>query len=174
MVFSQNLLADHSRHARSHEQYIDYARVVHVEPVYKTIRIAVPVQHCRQENIQRPAFRRVSSASPGDVLLGGIIGGIIGHELGDRHNRDLTTVAGAIIGSNIASEANTRYYRTADYRRQQREFCTTTTQYRTEQQLVGYRVAYRYRGEIFTTRMREYPGKRIAVKVDVAPVRHRH
>jgi len=172
LVFSQNLLAEHSKKPRKDDRYIDYARVVHVEPVYETVRVAVPVEQCRQETIQTPVKRRVSYAAPGEVLLGGLIGGVIGHELGDRHNREFTTIAGAIIGSSIASEANAKYYRSGDYRVEQREHCRTRTQYRTEQQLAGYHVRYRYKGEMYTTRTRQHPGKKIPVKVEVTPVRH--
>ena len=170
LVFSQNVLAGHKKHSRQHDKYVDYARVVHVKPIYKTVRVAVPVEQCRHESIQRPVKRRVKYAAPEDVLLGGIVGGIIGHELGDRHNKEFTTIAGAIIGSTIASSANAKYYRTADYRTQHRERCRIETQYRSEQQLVGYRVRYRYKGEMYTTRMNEHPGKRIPVKVKVIPV----
>ena len=171
LVFSQSLLADHNRRPGKNDGYIDYARVVHVEPIYETVRIAVPVEQCRQQQIQKPAMRRVQYASPGDVLLGGLIGGVIGHELGDGHNRGFTTAAGVIIGSTIASEANARYYHSGDYRVETRERCRTITQYRTEQQLNGYQVSYRYKGRTYTTHTQQHPGKRIAVRADVTPVR---
>ena len=35
---------------------------------------------------------------------------------------------------------------------------------------MGYRVKYRYKGRVFSTRMKHHPGKRIPVRVSVAPV----
>jgi uncharacterized protein YcfJ len=42
--------------------------------------------------------------------------------------------------------------------------------YEPRQQVVGYRVDYRYEGQTFTTRTRGYPGRFIRVRVDVDPV----
>ena len=39
-----------------------------------------------------------------------------------------------------------------------------------EQELVGYRVKYRYKGRTFVTRTAEHPGDRIAVGVNVEPL----
>ena len=42
--------------------------------------------------------------------------------------------------------------------------------YEAQQQLVGYRVEYRYEGQTFTTRTIEHPGEFIRVRVNVDPV----
>jgi len=171
---STNVSAEHKRNYHQDNSHVQYARVVHVKPIYENVRIAYPEQVCWREDFSKPIKRRVSNTSPETILVGGIIGGVIGHKLGENHNQGLSTVAGALIGTAIASEANAEYYRTGEYRIERRQQCRIEQHYRTEQQLKGYRVTYRFRGEIYTTRTNYHPGKRIPVNVEVTPVRKHH
>jgi uncharacterized protein YcfJ len=134
-----------------------------VRPIYKTIRIAVPEQQCVHRDYRKPIKRHVHRNNSGEVLVGGVIGGIIGHELGRNHNQGLATVTGALIGSAIAHDASATHYSAGDYRIEHRRHCRTEMRYETERQLIGYRVKYRYRGDIYVTRMDHHPGKRIIV-----------
>lgn len=174
MAFSANVAAEHKRKSHHDNSDIHYAKVVHVEPIYRTVHVSYPEQVCWHEEISKPIKRRVNNASPEAMIVGGIIGGVIGHELGQKHNQGFTTVAGALIGTAIASEANAQYYQTGEYRIQHRQQCRVENRVRTEQQLKGYRVTYRYKGDLYTTRMKRHPGKRIPVSVEVSPVRKRH
>ena len=176
LAFSSHAFAGH--HHKGHHRHdhgrVAYAKVVQVKPIYKTVRVAVPEQYCQHRDIRQPIKRRVhNNQGKGDIILGGIIGGIIGHELGRNHNQELATVTGALIGTAIAHDANAKYYRTGEYRVEQQRHCRTEMRYHTESRLTGYRVKYRYKGDIYTTRMREHPGKRIRVDVDVRPQRKR-
>ena len=167
VAMSSSLLAGPKRHSnQQHGGYIDHAKVVHVEPIYKTVRVTVPEQQCWHEEVRKPVRHRVRNSSD-NAVIGGIIGGVIGHELGKGHNQPVATVAGAIIGSAIADNAG---YRTTGYRVENQRHCRTEHRVSTEQQLVGYHVNYRYKGEVYSTRMRNHPGKRIQVRVDVTPV----
>lgn len=177
IALSTSVMADHERHDRHdghHDKHAIYARVVNVEPMYKTIRVSYPEKQCWQEEDRKPIKHRISYVAPEKLILGGIVGGVIGHELGRNHNQELATVTGAVIGTAIAHNANVQYYHTGEYRTQYREYCQVENRYRTEHQLIGYRVTYRYKGELYTTRMREHPGKRIRVNVDVTPERQHH
>jgi uncharacterized protein YcfJ len=40
----------------------------------------------------------------------------------------------------------------------------------TKEEVVGYDVAYKYRGSVFHTQMADHPGNKIKVKVTVDPV----
>jgi uncharacterized protein YcfJ len=170
---STNVAAEHKRNNHRDKSHVAYARVVHVKPIYESVQVAYPEQVCWHEEYSKPIKRRVSYSSPETMLIGGIIGGVVGHKLGEHHNQGLSTVAGALIGTAIASEANAEYYRTGEYRIERRQQCRIEQHYRTEQHLKGYRVTYRYKGEIYTTRTSYHPGKRIAVNVEVTPVRNR-
>jgi uncharacterized protein YcfJ len=180
LALSSNVMAEHSRHDRHdrhdshHDKHATYARVVHVDPIYKTVRVSYPEKQCWHEQARVPVKHRVNYVAPEKLILGGIIGGVIGHELGRNHNQELATVTGAVIGTAIAHSANAQYYHTGEYRTHPSKHCRVETHYRIEQQLAGYRVTYRYKGDLYTTRMREHPGKRIPVNVEVTPERSQH
>jgi len=48
--------------------------------------------------------------------------------------------------------------------------CEVKDSYITKKQIVGYDVAYKYRGNVFYTQMSERPNDKIKVKVTVNPV----
>lgn len=80
------------------------------------------------------------------------------------------TIAGAVIGGSVANNRARRggYVETGGYvRRGSREVCDTRTEYRSDEQVVGYDVGYRYNGRIYHTRTDRHPGDRIRVAVDV-------
>jgi uncharacterized protein YcfJ len=109
-----------------------------------------------------------SQAAYAGPLIGGIVGGVLGNQLVRGRSRTPMTVAGSLIGAAIGhgfSAAPRRPPSTASVRR-----CRTVNRYERGQQLVGYRVDYRYEGRTFTTRTRGYPGRFIRVRVDVDPV----
>jgi uncharacterized protein YcfJ len=173
LALSSSVMADHNKPDRHDDNRAIYAKVVHVDPIYKTVKVSYPETICWREEARKPIKHQVKHVAPEKLILGGIIGGVIGHELGRNHNQELATFTGAVIGTTIAHNVNAQYYQNADYRTQERQHCRVENRYRTEQQLKGYRVTYRYKGELYTTRMREHPGKRIRVNVDVTP-EHRH
>jgi len=49
--------------------------------------------------------------------------------------------------------------------------CRPVVEQRARERITGYRVTYRYGGEIETTRMSYDPGERMPVKVSLSPVR---
>ncbi|MEJ2359973.1 MAG: hypothetical protein P8Z75_00900 [Gammaproteobacteria bacterium] len=129
------------------------ARVVRVEPISRLVRVAVPQTACYQRPIHhiRPAHR-----ADGASLVGGIVGGIIGHNL--DHGRGGATIAGAIVGAAVGrSLAYDRagYYDTVSYKTR----CYEHTRFQTREQRIGYRVTYRYHGRLYTTRMEHRPGR---------------
>lgn len=158
------------RHHQERRHHHAYARVLHVKPIYERVRVAVPEQYCRHREVRKPVVRRIHRHDGGEIVAGGIIGGIIGHELGRGPDQGLATVTGALIGSAIAHEANSQYYTTGEYRVEHRRHCHTEMRYHTERKLIGYRVKYRYRGDIYVTHMDNRPGKRFCIDRDD----HRH
>jgi uncharacterized protein YcfJ len=152
------------------QRFQDSAKVVSVEPVYRTVEITTPERHCWDQEVER--YRPGQHSYVGTVV-GGIIGGVVGHKVGrGGHGRDAATVAGALLGSAIGHDISHQnaggYYATNTERR-----CEVTHKTTYEEELVGYDVTYRYQGRLFTTRTREHPGNRIPVKVDVRPAQDR-
>lgn len=148
----------------------DYARVVSVEPISKTVRVSTPRQECWQEQVSHYEPAKQHSATP--TIVGAIVGGLIGNELGNNNDaRNGGIIVGSLLGGSIGRDIGRksagpghRYYTTE-------ERCQTYQGYHEEQRITGYHVAYKYHGNIYHTRMQEHPGKRIKVRVSVTPVR---
>ncbi len=166
-----------NRH-HSKSKFIDYAEVVDIEPIYRTVLITVPEKECRPKETHRTTKYRTNNAT-GNMVLGGIIGGVVGNIVGNRmgrkagHNkaRGIATVAGSIIGATIGHDlAKPTHAQTEKVRYVQN--CNTHVRQREEYRLDGYQVTYRYRGEQFTTHMDEKPGRHIKVTVKLTPAHH--
>jgi len=157
----------------------DYAEVLEVEaifedgysePVYREVCWDEPVTYREPARYVRP---RGSEAS---AVLGAIIGGVIGHNLGNGGHgyraayRDrMATTAGAALGYAIVRDAQggghvqggrvvTRHERR----------CEMRPEYPEEQRISGYDVTYRYRGRIYHTVTDYDPGTQLRVRVDVS------
>lgn len=165
-------------------QVFDYARVVSSEPIYESYQVNNPVRQCWDERVpvRRSSYgnkRNYDSKTP--EVVGAIIGGAIGNRVGKKGGgkaRDVATVVGAVLGGSVARDIkhnrryqNDRYSR--DYERTRYETvqrCEMRDSYTTQRELVGYDVAYKYRGNVYHTQMADHPGKKIRVKVTVDPV----
>jgi uncharacterized protein YcfJ len=160
-ISASTAFAGQGRHNYGNNGFYDRARVTHIEPVYTTVRVSVPVQDCYQQEVHRHHNGKAAS-----TVLGGIIGGAIGHNVG-KH-RQAPTIAGAIIGAAIGNELgkNARRHDRVRYE----DVCETRYDYEEQQRLDGYNVTYRYKGEYFTTFMKYRPGKHLRVNVHVSPV----
>jgi len=162
---------------------VDYARVVGVKPVVETYQVSNPVERCWDERVpvrDRAYKHNYRNKSKTPEILGAIIGGVIGNQVGKRGGgkaRDVATVAGAVLGGSVGRDVkhkNNRRYRDHDrYERVRYETvqrCEVKESYVTKEQVVGYDVSYKYRGNVFHTQMDQHPGDKIKVKVTVDPV----
>lgn len=155
----------------------DYAKVVDVQPVIETVQIPEERQVC----VEKPVQRRVAEhRSPAPAIFGAIVGGVIGNQLSRGHGRhhghgrrgngrEAATFAGALLGSAVASEAQYSKY-PAKYYTENAQFCRTETSWRSEERVIAWDVNWKYRGQIYHSRMDEPPGDRIRVRVNVNPV----
>ena len=149
------------------QEFMDTARVIRADPLYETVEVAVPVRECWTESVTRGGRGQGSYTAP---IAGGIVGGLLGNRLGRGHRsgRTALTVAGTLLGASIGNDIRAKSYRRPVVERVRR--CGTVDHYEEQQQLVGYRVEYRYEGQTFTTRTTEHPGDFIRVRVNVDPV----
>jgi len=159
----------------------DYARVVKVDPVIETYQVNHPVEKCWDERV--PVRERRHSRGGYDSktpeIFGAIIGGVVGNRIGKRGGgkaRDVATVAGAVLGGSIARDVKHKNRRHHEYGRYERtryetvQHCEVKDSYTTKEEVIGYDVAYKYRGNVFHTQMDQHPGEKIKVKVTVDPV----
>lgn len=113
----------------------------------------------------RPYTRRDDNHTGGTVL-GAIVGGVLGNTVGKGDGRKAATVAGAVAGGavgNRVSAAHDRNYTT------RQTVCRPVDNYAPQQQIVAYDVEYRYRGDVYMSRVPYDPGERLRVRVSVAP-----
>jgi uncharacterized protein YcfJ len=156
---------------------IDHAKVVDVEPVYRSIEYQVPTEQCRLVDV--PVHHATDGyRSYTAPILGAIIGGAIGNAVGhSKTNKKVGTAVGAVLGGTIGRDighdiSRDRARRNGAYGTTYRteEVCETVVETRTEQELDGYDVTYRYAGQTHTTRMDRDPGNYVRVRVHVTPV----
>lgn len=142
----------------------DYAKVVSVTPVTRTVEVSSPQRECWDEEVPH---RRRGGGDAGGMILGGVIGGVAGSRFGKGDGNKAATVVGTIAGAMVGRELSRRpdevYY--SSERR-----CRTVQVRDVEERLIGYDVRYRYHGRIYETRTDRDPGDRIRVRVSVTPV----
>ena len=148
-----------------HLGYVDDARVIWARPIYETVEVARPVEECRTERVVHRGRRAHSYTG---TIAGGIIGGVVGNQIGRGSGRTILTVAGGLLGASIGHDLSNRSVRRPRVTR--KEVCEVVEHYEEREQIVGYRVKYRYNGQTFITRTQEHPGKRIRIRVKVKPV----
>jgi uncharacterized protein YcfJ len=122
----------------------------------------VPQQQCWDERVTYAPSGQRSYTS---VILGSIIGGAIGSEVGHGRHKGLVTAAGAVLGGSIGNDLYQG--RRGDSVTSIERRCATVQGYRTEERAVGYRVKYRYRGQVYVTRLDHDPGETVRVAVSV-------
>ncbi len=152
-------------HRADRDRYYVDAPVVHVEPMYRTVRVEQPRRECWDEEVyvERPGYR-----SHTGTILGGIVGGVLGHEIvGGRHH-GLATAAGTVLGASVGRDMSYRR-RDDDGYYSSRERCQVRHEYTAEQRIDGYRVTYAYAGREHVTITDYEPGDVIRVRVAVQP-----
>jgi uncharacterized protein YcfJ len=163
LLVSAPALADRDRYEDSARYgHAEYAKVVRTTPIYRQVRVETPRRECHDQRVvyREPAYR------DGGVLVGAILGGVAGHQFGKGRGNAAATAAGALIGASIAQNRHGGVGERVGYE----PVCTTYNEYRYEERVEGYDVAYKYHGRVYHTRLPYDPGSRIRVNVDVSPV----
>jgi uncharacterized protein YcfJ len=98
-----------------------------------------------------------------------LAGGILGHQVGKGSGKDAATALGVVVGA-IAGDRLDNRDRVERYEPGSREVQRCRTVYDTQTRITGYRVDYEYRGQHYSTVLRENPGTSLAVRVSVDPI----
>jgi uncharacterized protein YcfJ len=156
-----------NKHHRQNHSFDDTAKVTHVEPLYRTVRVSTPQRECWD----RPQYKshRSDYKSYTSTIAGGIVGGVLGNQFGGGKGKTAMTVAGTLLGGSIGRDLGYNSQRQDNDYRNGGEQCRVTERYHEEERADGYRVTYRYHGQTYTTRTDHHPGKRIPVEVSVRP-----
>ena len=166
--------------AYASEAYMDRARVISAQPVVE--RIPVSREQCWNEKVRSYEERRVTRSDTGAAIgpgtvLGAIVGGVAGHQVGSGRGNDAATAAGAVIGGMVGNQVDRDQGRvgpggsTTQVERvpveRNVEKCRTVQEVREAR--VGYDVRYEFHGREFRTRMDRDPGRFLRVAVNVEP-----
>lgn len=160
------------------QTYTDNARVRSAEPQYENIN--VPRNECSSHWIEEREGRfndQPQERRYGGAIIGGLAGGVLGNQIGGGSGKDAATALGAVLGAITGDRLDNRDQRNpyenarhGRYERGEREVTRCRTVYDTKTRITGYRVAYEYRGQHFTTLMRSNPGHSLPVRVTVDPI----
>lgn len=144
-----------------------YADVLRVDPVYETVRFREPREECVEQPVERVA--RGGGDPTGGTIIGAIIGGALGNQVGKGDGRKAATVAGAVIGGAIGRDVDKhnggpdRRYVSTEQR------CRVVDVEREERRVAGYDVEYRFKNDVFLSRLSYDPGNKLRVRVAVSP-----
>ena len=151
----------------------DYARVIRVERVVERDRYPVNQEVCYDEpvNRYRPGYTYYHRDTTGPTVLGALVGGALGNQVGKGDGRKAATIAGAVIGGSIGHESAERhggygYYNSGYYERGYATRCRTETDWRGRDEVVAFNVTYRYDGRTYHTTLDHDPGRSLRVRVD--------
>ena len=138
---------------------VAWADVLRVDPVYDRVH-GPSRQVCEDVPVERHSDNRAAG-----TVLGAIVGGVLGSTVGRGDGRRAATVAGAVAGGAIGNgvaRSNDGYYNDVEPRCRMVEGTV-------ENRVVAYDVQYRYRGDVFMSRLDYDPGDRLRVRVNIQP-----
>ncbi len=150
----------HRHHQHDHiRPEVVYAPVIYVEPMYQVIERVRPRRECWSST---DSYRSGNDGA-GGLVLGGLLGGVIGHNVAHGRDRDAAVLAGTLLGATIGHDmahngASAPVTRT---------HCETVDDYGERTEIIGYRVQYRYFGRIYETHTDRHPGARVRVTVNI-------
>jgi uncharacterized protein YcfJ len=130
-----------------HSSFTEYAEVVSSTPSYENVITRVPHQECYDERVPVTYYDGGYRDDSGAAIVGGLIGGVLGHQIGGGHGKDAATIGGAILGTFVgqnAVRANQRVYQSSNYETRRR--CTTKYSERTQRKFMGYKNVAYYKG----------------------------
>lgn len=132
-----------------------YAQVISATPIKETVKM--PRRECRNVAVthRRPVQdeNRITGS-----LLGAVAGGVIGHQFGGGHGKDIATVAGALGGGYAGNQIQGSMQNNDTYTTTQQR-CKTV--YDKSEKMLGYDVTYKIGDQQGKIRMDRDPGTQI-------------
>lgn len=144
---------------------VAWADVLRVDPIFEQVQSNNPREECEEYPVERPVDNGNRAAG---TVLGAIVGGVLGSTVGKGDGRRAATVAGAVVGgavgNNVGRNNDGGYYMDSERR------CRIVNEVSEERRIVAYDVQYRYRGDVYMSRLNYDPGDRLRVRVSIEPV----
>jgi uncharacterized protein YcfJ len=146
--------------------HFGWADVLRVDPVYESASTN-PQQPCYEEQVpvDPPEADNASARHGVATMVGALVGGLFGNQFGKGSGRAAATVAGAVAGGAIGGSMAASDDTDSRPRYTTRRHCPPAA----PRKVVAYDVEYRYRGDVYTSRLAYDPGDRLRVRVRVTP-----
>jgi len=143
--------------------FTDYATVTSIEKVYKQYMVEEPYQECYiKETLQNQG-----DGSATNEIMGAILGGAIGNQMGKGDGKEVMTLAGIVLGASMANDAE-KANSTGQVVVSQ-EVCETKVKNTIEKRLSHYLVHIDYEGRDLSFKSKKRPYEDvIKVKVTVS------
>src|SRR5690606_24555851 len=113
-----------------------------------------------------PTYRRDPTTG---TLVGALIRGVVGNQIGSGSGRKAATVAGALaggaVGRNVAQSRADMASEPPRVREGYEQVCEMRTTEQTERRVLGYDVTYELDGQTFNARTDAHPGDQIRVAI---------
>lgn len=142
-----------------------FADVLSADAIYEEVRSVEPREECFERRSSRNG--KYDNTTAGTVV-GAIAGAAAGNQVGSGDGRRAATVAGAVIGGLIGREVDASNNPSGSRTRSRQE-CRVVEAEVTRREVVGYDVQYRYRGEVYMSRVDYDPGARMRIRIAVSP-----
>jgi len=146
-----------------------FADVLRVDPVYQQVRSTRPREECYDEEVSR--LEPGGGDPTGGTVVGAIVGGALGNTVGSGDGRRAATVAGAVIGGAVGRNIDRNNGAPPREYQDVRTRCRVVEDVAPRRELVAYDVEYRFRGDVFRSRLDYDPGPRLRVRIGVTPAR---
>ncbi len=150
-------------HGWKHGHSGRYGRVVRVKPIYDTVEVSVPEEYCTEGYLGAASDPELAGAA-----AGGVVGAIAGEQFGG--GKTFATIAGTVIGATVGHQVGpdlAGWYPATEWLP---GGCEIVERTELREELVGYRVKYRYRGHVYHTQTDYHPGDRIRVDRRARPI----
>jgi len=120
----------------------ELATITKIETNWENVQVPQSRQQCVIKDV--PIYGTTQGqASTGDTVLGAVIGGALGNQVGGGSGKDAMTVLGAIVGADIANKrANQRQIIGYESQRQ----CSDVLFYEDQQRVRNYTIWYDWNG----------------------------
>ncbi len=135
-----------------------YAQVVNAELVTKQIK--KPRQECHEEVVTHQQQPKDEHRVAG-TLIGAVVGGVLGNQVGGGNGKKIATVVGAGAGGYAGNQVQDRMQKGNTYTANEQR-CSTI--YDIEERPAGYKVTYEFAGKTHTTHMDHDPGSRLPIQ----------
>ena len=153
-----------------------WADVLRVDPVYSAPVPAAPQEECWEEQV--PVGPAVGEHDDGKRtvagVFGAVVGGLLGNRFGKGNGRAAATAAGAVAGGVVGTQLADASERDGEpqftTQRRCRPLGDAPAPAAAQPVIIGYEVEYRYRGDVYTSRLKADPGDRVRVRVTLTPV----